>query len=717
MATPKTQNVVGNSTTKEFKVTGVTPENEFILDTSFRGYRNKEDKTNMPAGFLVEGSQNVVITTGNRISVRPGFTLDGQADTTVSGIKSAFDWLSHTGEEKHLRSGNGKLQYRYVASDGTITWEDLMTGLGTAVDFNYVDWWDSVNEIKSICLFVNGTSNIYEWTGGITSLASATYDSGIINIISVAAGGTGYFPGEVLTMAGGTGGTCTILTTSGGGIVNTVSLTTRGKSYATGIKATTGGSGTACTINITAIATGSITKNGTSTWAEEGFYSSTANSAKKIITINGTDYTYTGGEDSTMLIGISSTPVGEATGSIIHQKVYTNPNSILTGLPTTLNNDLISLLKGQIYIASFTNRSVYISKQGYFDNYTFSATRKIGEGAILTLDSNPVGFIPQESDMYITGGLDDWYKTSFTLSSDNTAEYLQIQRLKTTAQQAAQSQALICKIKNLVCLVNNEPVFDELGRIESNDFSSLATPQSINISDAIKNDFDSYDFTGGSIAYYKNFIYVTVPTLSIVRVYNIAKGWWEAPWSMAISRFSIIEGKLYGHSSILFETYQMLTGYNDNGNPINAVAKFSYQNYGKRALSKFFNEWYVEGYIKSNTTLTCGIVYDIDGNATTISKTLLGTDSQVVALSGTTTSSAKSLGKYSLGKVSLGGSTGLNTANSLPPKFRVIFTTTRKDFYEVQYFFQSNQVDARWELLAFGGKVSESPYGSNDIKI
>lgn len=65
------------------------------------------------------------------------------------------------------------------------------------------------------------------------------------------AGGTGYHTGDVLTLAGGVGGTVSI--TQSNGIISAVVLVTGGTGYTVGTKATTGGFGTACTVAITSI--------------------------------------------------------------------------------------------------------------------------------------------------------------------------------------------------------------------------------------------------------------------------------------------------------------------------------------------------------------------------------------------------------------------------------------------------------------------------------
>lgn len=169
----------------------------FPLVTGFKsGYRNREDITTLPPGVLVTGSQNVLTNTSQRVGIVKGYVLDGQRDTSGNPILSSYDWQRHTGDERHLRGGFdvlnslGKLQYRYVASAGDkwngntftagqVYWIDLMTGLGngtddTGVRFRFAEFWDFSNELKSMLLFVNQTSNIFMWTGGVTTAASYT---------------------------------------------------------------------------------------------------------------------------------------------------------------------------------------------------------------------------------------------------------------------------------------------------------------------------------------------------------------------------------------------------------------------------------------------------------------------------------------------------------------------------------------------------------------
>ena len=617
---------------------GKVEADSFSLVTGFEGYRNREDITNLPPGFLVYGSQNVVTNTSGRLQIVKGYTLDGSASTTLASIDSAYDFEMTNGDIRHVRaytdptSGKGILQYRYVTAGGVVSWRNLMTTLNRGL-LRYTDYWDFGTDYIALMLFVDGTANLFEWSGGVTEILSVTANT--------------------------------------------------------------------------------LTKDGSTTWAEESFHTS----ATRKVTINGTDYTYTGGESTTTLTGVTPDPTAPATlvspGDIAHQTVRTTANTSLTGLLATLKNSLIANLRNQIYIASEDFRSVYVSKVNDYKTFSFTApTRVVGEGALLTLAGNPKALIPQEDVMYISAGEDQWYQTSFTLSSDLTKESFQIVRLKTASKQATKSQELTTKDKNNVMFLSNEPVLTSLGRVSG----VIATPQMTDLSFPIINDFNNYDFTDGSVYYTKNFIYVAVPQESKILIYNQtnpAKMYWEAPLTIAVSRFSVIDGELYGHSYLTPETYKLFSGYNFNGQPIPAVAKLSYRNYGTRSQTKGTNEYYVEGYISANATVTLGMKKEIDGCATEIFKDIYGSDKQIVCLS----TDDSSLGKSSLGKNPLGGTSQTQVPNALPPKFRVVKTfPTIPYFFEEQTSFSSTGIDYQWEIIAFGPSILGTGDLNNALK-
>jgi len=596
---------------------------QYSITQEFKGYRTKTDKTKLPDGYLVDGSQNVLSTDGDNIKIRSGYTLDGAANSSLNPIESSYDWITHNGTELNLRSYDDELEFRYVDSSGNVTWTRIADGW-SAVDFNYAEYWDT-DEVEDILFFVNGDDNIYSWSG-----AYATVD-----------------------------------------ITNSTSNT--------------------------------LVKQGTTTWGEERFIADGTNYDKKL-KINGTEYTYTGGEGTTTLTGVSPDPTagGHSDGDLAVQSVSTTANKP----GSNVKNDLIAVLDNQVWVGSLTNRQVYVSAVNDFTDYTFSSPRLVGEGVLLTLDASPTAFVVQEDSMYISAGKDQWYFSTFELSSDLQKESIFVKRLKSDSQGAAQSQGMVARIKNNVMFVSNEPTIDVLGRVED-----VETPQSIPVSDPIKPTLEGYTFTGADSIYHRNNYYLALPEENRLLIYNFERSFWEAPQVLPAGKLAIIGGELYLHSNSVPETYKLFTGTNDNDTSINAIAKFSYHNYGDRVNLKNFDEWYTEGYIRQNTKLTLKLYYEYRGAETIKSYTIDGNDEDIIFKN----TEDASLGKISLGKNPL-GNTGSSDESDTLNKFRQINQIVKSDFYEVQVSYESNSIDYQWELLGFGGNVKPSTSKPISIK-
>ena len=599
---------------------------EYPLVSGFKyGYRNKEDISTLPAEVLVVGSQNVLTTVNNRLQNRQGYTYDGDASVIEGGVLASFDWLTRGNGEVHMRAGgltsaanDGKLQYRYVDSEDTVTWRDLTTSL-TTVAYNFTTWWNSTESLRE-CLFVNGTSNIFRWNGATAIISSTTANT--------------------------------------------------------------------------------ITKTGTDSWLDTGFYST----GNKSIVINGTVYTYTGGESTTTLTGVSGNPTGEANGSVVHQSVVTTANSAMTTITSTFTNGLIRTLNNQVFVGSLTSSVLWISKINSYTDYSSSTPRQVGEGSSLVLDDNLVGLDPQENFMYVTAGQDLWYNVSFELQTSTvgvTYEQVNALPLKTGRRQAAISQAFLSHMKNNIIVVTKETTIDTFGRIET----SLATPQTTNISDSIKLDIDAYDFTNGSIFYHQYAIYVAIPAEGVIRIFKIDDKYWEAPQTMPISRFYVVDGVLYGHSYLTLESYKLFDGYNDVGNPINSIAAFPYMSTkgGSPTEKKNFNKIYTEGYIASNTELLLTVNYDFGGYTSSYNAEISGAN-QAIIFNRITDGS---IGQNTLGSQPVGTILNLGAGSDVP-KFRIINTMPKQNMFEYQIVYSSNDIDINWQLLRFAPAVSTS---------
>lgn len=587
---------------------------KFKLVEKFLGYINNPDVTNINPGYLIPGSQNVIINQQEKVSARAGYSLLGASNSALTPIISSFDWNTSTGVERNLRSYDDELEVYYNDS-----WIRIQDGY-TAVDFSFTTIWDDTEKIDFL-IFVNGDSNLRMWTGAITTLASVTTDT--------------------------------------------------------------------------------ITKEGTNTWAQDRFLK---NGTRSVI-INGIPYNYTGGEGTTTLTGVTPNPstAGHAVGSVIIQSTRITANTPASGF----NNDVVGTLKNQLYVADEKRRDVYVSKNTDYTSFTFTApVRAPGEGAILTLDSTPIDFAPQEEDMYI-GTADGWFQTRFTLSADLTKEDLKIQKLKTQPNKGVFGRGALCKALNDTAFFTKDKTIDFLGRVQN-----INTAQTLPISDPIKLELLGYDVTIPPHLYYdKGILYASFPSEGKTVMYDVLMKFWNAPQLLPVRRGAIIAGDLYGHSSAVPETYKLFdtTTYSDNGAAIDTRAAFAYRNYGQRAWNKTVEEWYSEGYIKSNTDILCTLRYDFGGFTQILDHTIDGANQNIIF----STITDGSIGKSPIGNQPLGS---ITDSPSNLSKFRTIKEVKGQDFYELSPIYSTNEADAQWELLAFGGDVVLSSNDNQPIK-
>jgi len=629
---------------------------DFNLVNGFRGYRAKEDKTQLPKGTLVSPSQNVVINSSGRVACVKGYELDGAASSTIdSGILSNFDFINFKGDVRNLRAGfltsalnDGKLQYRYVDVNGDVQWVNLKTGL-TTVDLSFTEYWDNTALVKNV-LWVDGSNNVYAWNGAVANFASATAVT--------------------------------------------------------------------------------VTKSGTKTWAEEGF----ATTGTRTIVINGTPATYTGGENTLTLTGVSVDFSATAVGSVVHQEVVTTALSAMTSISATFGPTVIGCgRRNQVYLGSSKSNLLYISKVNDYKNYAFTTpTRVVGEGMQIPLDSPPTKFVPLENrndtnayDMYISEGTDTWAVIRATLSSDLTKEVLEHIRLKVAPLQGAMSERLVSKMKNHILYVGSDKVANLLGYL-----SYQNVPEIVDFSFPIVDDMTSYDFEDASVYYHKNYIYIAIPKHNLIRVYNMTdqskqttgsvrgieevdvatQPWfWEAPIAYPVSGFYVVNGELYGHSYTTSESYKLFTGGSFNGQNIHANATFAYDDKDDRSQSKMSSGVYVEGYIKQNTNIDVTIVGDLDSFETAQTKTISGKDVSTVAFG----SGGGALGKAHLGSLPFGST--LTSGDTLPAWFHVIKTYSPVPCYLEQVSFDTSGADLYWELLTYGTNAEFTAEGNNAI--
>lgn len=463
------------------------------------------------------------------------------------------------------------------------------------------------------------------------------------------------------------------------------------------------GGGVAVVASITGT---TITKAGTDTFAQSRFY--TTRNKIVVCVRTGTEYTYTGGETTLTLTGIADT-TGIVAGDVLVQKIVTQANSPAADR----NNHTVYTFENQLCVASNDDEQVYVSKNTSYFDYTFSSPRTPGQGVLMTLDDAAHGFGELEDNLIIFAGKSSIYagKPSEITVGSTLAELFKMSKYQVGAGQSAQNQEVISQINNSLVYLSFEPAVREI--LSLSEVQGGGSPRTL--SNPIKPDMDAEIWTDACARWYKNAYYISAPTngrVYILEYREDADGklrrFWQAPQTMFIGSFVTLDDLLYGHSSVVPETYRLFdpeaysdVNSDDEKMAIKCVAKFAYRNYGSRSVLKNFDEYFVEGEISPSTELLNTLYYNFGGNAQSIETTIDGADYNILE----ETLENVSLGQQPLGEIPLGGALNAPEGSA---KFRAIVEIAKEDFFEMQEIFETDDVDKYWSIIAHGPNANLS---------
>src|SRR3990167_10902962 len=158
----------------------VISSGDYQIVSGVRGYITKTDPTVLPPDILVSGSQNVIINDQEKLETRSGYALSGQASTSAQGILSDFVW-KHSGAtstapaEYLLRQVGGVHQF-----STSTAFLDLFEQGTTTKPIRFTTVW-SATELMDVLLFVNASSTLFEWSGGLGSVSATTSNTIVLN--------------------------------------------------------------------------------------------------------------------------------------------------------------------------------------------------------------------------------------------------------------------------------------------------------------------------------------------------------------------------------------------------------------------------------------------------------------------------------------------------------------------------------------------------------
>lgn len=692
---------------------GLNPNNVLRFGTWFD---NGEDEDVL---LFVQGDANIYEWGGGVAVVASVSNATGIVDTingpntNISAEQSSGGAGYVVGDVLTISGGGG--------TGATIQVDQILSGGISGVSIGLAGTGYSVNDLLTLTAF-SGVSN------GIVKVTSVD-GSGHITGISILVAGSGYFPHTYL-VTGGTGSAAQIIVTTVGNTISAWHVLAGGSGYSTGASlATMGGTGTGATVAITAIATGSITKAGTNTFAQNRFYA-TRNMALFCVR-TGTQYAYSGGVDSLTLVGVGDT-TGLIAGDILMQQPVIQLNAPTPPTGKTRTNDTLYVFNNQAYIGSNNDTLGYISKNTSYFDFTYSSPRLTGEGGLLTLDAPIKGFGAVGNNIVAFAGRSSMFSASFaqisiTQDADTPAilsETLNVKKLNTGVDQSAQSQEVIVPIGNQLAYLSFEPalrIIKNPSDVEGIDPQTFSNP--------IKPDFDGIDWTGAAMLWYKNTLNLSAPTVS--RLYmleftqdadGVTTRFWQPPQILPVDALSIIDDALIGHSNAVPETYQLFNGGADRDYtniapadriPFKAIARFAYSDsyyipkklkvYANRSALKCFDQYYSEGEVAPGTQISLNLYYDFGGATQVLNKIINGEDGGVVQED----INLSSLGQSSFGQQPLGGSS-VEPSNKL--RYKVIFDMPMEDYYQIAEEYITEQVDAYFAVISRGPNAGLSSH-------
>ena len=672
-------------------------EDSFNLISIFKGYISRPEITNTSPQFLTSGSKNVIVDFANRIISRNGYKLYNQANTGAGSIKGSYEWNTSTGTQIALRSYDQTLECDWNGKFNSLytTLTDPYLEFTTVLDFN---------EQQDVLLFVQSDAFMYRWSGAMTKVRSSTATTltkqGVLTnftSISFVSGSPSTIidSSNNLLNAGFAAGDTLYVTGSANNSRNftIASVTANTITLAASNSLVSENAGQIITLH-----------NGYPTWKSARFFSTIS---PRSIMYNGTKYAYTGGEGTDTLTGLSAFPT-VTLGDSVWQAVdsIALPSAIVTPFPSFVP-DLIATQINMVLLGSTKNSMIFGSLSTDYTNFTITSPRAPGDPFQHPLTSGPATCIIPidtmqnvsdiQSNFVIGSGLDVFDRMDFKMDNTNLFELVRLVQYKVAKGSGLISKNAFSPVKNATVYVSREPALEVLGSIEAPD-GSKNTP----LSDLIKNDFDSYDFGHAHVAYWKRAIYIALPNMGLVLIYDLQRSLWQPPQTMPISRFAIINDQLYGHSSITNETYQLFVGTNDNGIFIPQVARFAYNNGGRRDRLKNLTEYFADGYITANSLLTMTMNFGFNGVSGVKTMPIQGNDPAV-----TNPAQGNTLGDEQLGADPLGGSY-FNPTVGLPgagvPLFRFwqIDSVKTVDYTEHYVQYTMNTLNGNFALVSHG---------------
>jgi len=486
---------------------------------------------------------------------------------------------------------------------------------------------------------------------------------------------------------------------------------------------------------VSAASTDSITLAGTKTWAELGF--ATYSSSEKKIIIDGREFTYTGGESTTTLTGVtasSGTVDSLTSGMVAIQSVISVAGGSGRMFPASFDADFIISFGNQVSVGSYLSKVVYQSADVTVTsgaaanivgctNFQNVGDHVAGDPDTITLDTFPKGFGQEDGKLVIFAGINELYliepnvNVTFSYTGSDGASrlaYNKVTKKILPSLNSALGHEFIGNLNGNIVWLDQKQQLRAYGAFSQENFI-----KPVHLSLAVKDELSEDDFTGGHLKVIEGTVYITAPNNARDWMYEVRERLnddgsisteriWQSPQIRGISRFAVIDGVIYGHSNVNPQLYQIWdTGqwFDDHPSgeaiPYTSVMRLSYQNHGRPEGRIKQDMIYYEGFMPNGTELLSTLYFEYQGARGTRDLVVNNDEDPAKFYSGLI---APSLGDSSLGDNPLGdGILQESSERELVPKFRTICNIPNtQNCFEYSIDVYSTEIDARWEISRLG---------------
>ena len=450
-----------------------------------------------------------------------------------------------------------------------------------------------------------------------------------------------------------------------------------------------------------------------STWTALGFYAAT----NKIM-INGTEYTYTGGEGTATLTGVTPDPSSVPIGAVAIQSPQ-----ILSGGSYPLKGQVVFAHDGRLHAREDIKKSVWAySKLDNPSDFTTGSSdgdggaKEIEMGGPLLAYGNIngaiVGFksrLLKSLEFIQSGTFVDSPKWTTLVPTDDKGTSLGATNQKSTFSSPI-GLVFVTPDKRMVLLTgvtaNNEPQYISISDLVQPVFSTGVhdTGSGICVDNTIwysfKQDITSTfndvvirgDLTRQSRTADGKILPVVWDTPYI--------GWNVNDWT-AVRNVTTGHIDVHWHSSINSNTYVITTDKTDNTLPFTSTLRTWAETFGKPYLQKKIDYVYLEVSMSQSTKLLATLLYDEDGVTQSKEFTLLGTDPQIFDSSVYNPFGANPYGSQMFGS---------NPTSSSLKRYRYwLETDNNKYFFNLSLQLSAADPGCDFELIRFGYRLTNAP--------